>query len=94
VKWGCLIQGLAVQPGESYAVEVTCRPRGRSQPTLVIRWQTAEGRWTQEHLDQTFPFESGDGQWQPAFGVVAVPQDVGQLVVLLNVTGQITDDDA
>ena len=47
VKWGCLIQGLAVQPGEDYAVEVTCRPRGHSQPTLVIRWQTAEECWTQ-----------------------------------------------
>ncbi|MCY2994654.1 MAG: hypothetical protein NTY19_43355 [Planctomycetota bacterium] len=94
VKWGCLIQSVAVQPGEDYAVDVTCRSRGRSQPTLVIRWQTAEERWTQEHLDQTFPFESGDGQWQPAFGVVTVPQDVGRLVVLLNVTGQITDDDA
>jgi len=94
VKWGCFIQGLAVQPGEDYAIEVTCRPQGRSQPTLVIRWQTAEERWTQEHLDQTFPFESGKDKWQSAFGVVTVPEGVGRLVVLLNVTGQITDDDA
>lgn len=94
VKWGCFIQGLTVQPGEEYAIEVSCRPRGHSQPTLVIRWQTVESRWTQEHLDQTFPFESGGGQWQPAFGVVTVPEGVGRLMVLLNVTGQITDDDA
>ena len=46
VKWGCFIQGLAVQPGEEFAIEVSCRPRGQSQPTLVIRWQTAEERWT------------------------------------------------
>jgi hypothetical protein len=93
VKWGCFIQGLAVQPGEEYAVEVSCRPQGHSQPTLVIRWQTDESRWTQEKLDRTFPFESGGGEWQSAFGVVTVPDDVGRLVVLLNVTGQITDDD-
>ena len=93
VKWGCFIQGLAVQPGEKYAVAVSCRSQGNSQPTLVVRWQTAESRWIQEKLDQTFPFESGDGEWQSAFGVVTVPDDVGRLLVLLNVTGQITDDD-
>lgn len=93
VKWGCFIQGLAVQPGEEYAIEVACRPQGRSQPTLVIRWQTAEERWTQEQLDQTFPFDASAGPWQPAFGVVTVPEGVGRLIVLLNVTGQIADDD-
>ena len=93
VKWGCFIQSLDVQPGEEYAIEVTCKPRGHSQPTLVVRWQTAENRWTQEHLDQTFPFESGDADWQSAFGVVMVPEEVGRLTVLLNVTGQITNDD-
>lgn len=94
VKWGCFLQGLAVQPGEEYAVEVACRPQGRSQPTLVIRWQTAEERWTQEHLDQTFPFESGQDGWQSAFGVVTVPDGAGRLIVLLSVTGQITEEDA
>jgi hypothetical protein len=93
VKWGCFIQALAVQPGEEYAVEVSCRSRGRSHPTLVIRWQTAASRWTQEKLDQTLPFESAGGEWQSAFGVVTVPDDVGRLVVLLNVTGQVSDTD-
>ena len=55
VKWGCFIQSLDVQPGEQYAIEVSCRSHGNTQPTLVIRWQTAESRWTQEQLDQTFP---------------------------------------
>lgn len=93
VKWGCFIQGLTVKPGEEYAVQVACRPRGHTQPTLVVRWQTAENRWTQEHLDQTFPFESGKDEWQSAFGVVTVPEGVGRLIVLLNVTGQIADED-
>ena len=25
VKWGCFIQGLEVQPGEQYAIEVSCQ---------------------------------------------------------------------
>lgn len=93
VKWGCFIQGVAAQPGEDYAIEVACRPQGHSQPTLVIRWQTADSRWTREQLDQTFPFEPGKDEWQTAFGVVTVPDGVGRLVVLLNITGQLIDDD-
>jgi hypothetical protein len=93
VMWGCFIQGLDVQPGEQYAIEVACRPQGHSQPTLVVRWQTAEGHWTQEPLDQTFPFQQTEGDWQSASGVVTVPENVGRLIVLLNVTGETTDDD-
>jgi hypothetical protein len=93
VKWGCFIQSLEAQPGEQYAVEVSCRSQGKTQPTLVIRWQTADNRWTQEQLDQTFPFEPGEGQWQQAFGVVSVPEEVGNLVVLLSVRAQVTDQD-
>lgn len=93
VKWGCFIQSLPVQPGEDYAIEVSCRPRGHSQPTLTIRWQTAEERWTQEARDQTFPFEPGEGEWQPALGVARVPEGAGRMVVLLGVTGQSTVED-
>jgi hypothetical protein len=93
VQWGCFLQGLEVQPGERYAIEVSCRSQGNTQATLVIRWQTAENRWTQEQLDQTFPFETGEGEWQQAFGVVTVPEGVGRLVVLLSVRGQVTDED-
>jgi hypothetical protein len=66
---------------------------GATQASLVIRWQTAEERWTQEPLDQTFPFETGEGEWQQAFGVVTVPEGAGRLMVLLSVRGQRTDED-
>jgi hypothetical protein len=93
VKSGCLIQSHPVKPGETYAVQADCLPRGASNPTLVIRWQTAEGRWTHEQDDRTFVFKPSGGEWRNGFGVVTVPLDVGKLVILLNVTGQVADTD-
>ena len=107
VKWGCFIQATPVKPGETYAVMADCLPRGGSSPTLVVRWQTAESRWTHEHDDRTFVFNADGavpgatskqsaaqpGEWRKAFGVVTVPPEVGRLVILLNVTGQIEEGD-
>lgn len=87
VKWGCFLQSHEVKPGETYAVQADCLSRGSSNPTLIVRWQTAESRWTHEADDHTFVFKSGTGEWRRAFGVVRVPPEVGKLVILLNVTG-------
>jgi len=93
VKSGCFIQSHDVRPGETYAVQAECLPRGASNPTLIARWQTAEGRWTHEHDDRTFVFRPDEGAWPKAFGVITVPSAVGKLVILLNVTGQVADTD-
>ena len=61
VKWGCFIQSHPVKPGETYAVQADCLPRGASNPTVVVRWQTAESRWTHEHDDHTFVFKPREG---------------------------------
>jgi hypothetical protein len=93
VQWGCFIQSTPVKPGETYAIQADCLPRGASNPTLVVRWQTGESRWTHQHADRTFVFKPGEGEWRRTFGVVTVPSDVGKLVILLNVTGQVADTD-
>ncbi|MBN1441326.1 MAG: hypothetical protein JXA90_01395, partial [Planctomycetes bacterium] len=56
VLWGCFIQPHEVAPGEMYAACASCLSRCASHPTLVVRWQTAEGRWTRESDDRTFVF--------------------------------------
>jgi len=72
-----------------------------------VRWPTAESRWTHKHDDRTFVFKphqglpaateprsaAQSGEWRKTFGVVIVPPDVGKLVILLNVTGQVADSD-
>jgi hypothetical protein len=93
VKRGCFMQSHNVKPGETYAVQVDCLPHGTSNPTLVVRWQTAESRWTHERDDRTFVFRPREGEWRKAFGVVTVPPDVAKLVILLNVTGQVAGAD-
>ncbi len=93
VKSGCFIQAHDVRPGERYAVQADSLPRGASNPTLIVRWQTAEGRWTHEPDDRTFVFKPDEGAWPKAFGIITVPSAVGKLVILLNVTGQVADTD-
>lgn len=99
---GCFLQAVSVNPGETYAVQAESLAHGLSSPTLMVRWQTAEGRWTHEPEDRTFAFmqragtaetteaqgKARAGDWRQAFGVAMVPPEVGKLVVLLNVAGQ------
>jgi len=93
VKWGCFIQSVPANPGETYAVLANGLSRGQSQPSVVVRWQTAESRWTREPDDRTFAFTPATGEWRQAFGVVTVPPGAGKLVVLLHVTSQAADAD-
>jgi hypothetical protein len=93
VKWGCFIQKREVKPGEIYAIEAECLPRGATVPGVLIRWQTPDGRWTNEPEDQAFAFEPRATEWQSAFGVVTVPQEAGYLVILLGVNGQVAESD-
>ena len=57
----------------------------------MVRWQTAEGKWTHEADDRTFTFKPGAEGWQSGLGVVTVPPDAGKIVVLLDIRGQRTD---
>jgi len=93
VAWGCLIQKIAAAPGEIFVVQADCRMKGATVPGVTIRWQTGGSKWTHEADDCPLTFRPGAGEWKTAFGVVTVPSDVGQLVVLLDVRGQQTEDD-
>lgn len=93
VKWGCFLQSHQVKPGEIIAVRAGCLSRGSSKPTLVVRWQTAEGAWTRQSDDFTLVFKTGEDRWEEVFGVVTVPPEVGKLLILLSVTGQKTGAD-
>ena len=90
VAWGCLLQSRPVQPGDTYAIQVDCLSRGSSNPALTVRWQTEDGKWTNEAEDQTFDFKpNADARgWQHAFGVVTVPPGARRFVELLSVKGQ------
>jgi hypothetical protein len=93
VAWGCFLQSIPVTPGSLFVVRATCRTHGQGATGIVVRWQTSDGHWTHEADDRTLAFASGPDQWQTAFGVVTVPPDVGQLLLLLDIHGQQTDSD-
>ncbi len=93
VAWGCFIQNITAAPGQIFVVQAACRARGATMPSLTIRWQTSDHKWTHEEDDRPFDFRPGAGDWRNAFGVVTVPSDAAQLVVLLDVRGQATEED-
>jgi len=93
VNRGCFLQAVPVRPGETLAVQAQCLPRGASNPSLIIRWQKEDGAWTQPQEDKTFLFKPGASEWRQAFGVVTVPSQAAKLLILLNVTSQLSDQD-
>ncbi|MGB9601831.1 MAG: hypothetical protein ACPMAG_03480 [Limisphaerales bacterium] len=90
---GCLIQKHNVIAGEFYYLRVKSLSKGNSAPSLMARWQTTDGKWCCENKDKIFTFKKTDSQWQVAQGWVQVPERAGYLVILLNVSGQIKDQD-
>lgn len=91
VRNGCGIQAIVAKPGGRYAVRAKVRVTG-GDANLRIRWQ-AGGKWYDQTQDRlTWP--AGEGDWKTIFDVVQVPAAADRLVVLLVVTGQLTDQDA
>ncbi len=84
---GCLIQQVAVRPGEELLVEA--QGDGRGSRTVTARWQTPEGRWTALSADVTLSLRpTSAGQPELARGLATVPPGAGYLVLLLSVQGQ------
>jgi len=91
---GCFIQTVKTEPGRRFAVEAVRRLKGRGEAVLVVRWQTAEGKWIHEQKDVHIPCTDPRDSWGRMFGVVEAPDGVGNLLVLLCVRGQASPDDA
>ncbi len=93
VMQGCFLQARPAQPGEVYAIEAECRTAGSTLPTLMIRWQRADGSWVRWDADITFTFSHSHADWAQAFGTVTVPDNAGKLVILLNAQHQLSERD-
>lgn len=93
VRNGCLIQRVTVNPGERYAVAAWCRVQGAGDPTVTMRWQTAAGKWHAEASDCYLSTARTEGDWKLIAGAGVVPEGAGQLVLLLSVSGQQTEQD-
>ena len=93
VAEGCFIQRCPVRPGQRYAVTASIKRHGRGRTWLRVRWQTAEDKWTAQGRDRLFSPAGPAGRWSEIFGVVEVPEAARQLVILLGVSDQPTDQD-
>lgn len=92
---GVFGQNITVKPDESYAVRCRIRSVGRGFSCLSIGWKTPEGKWTAHDSRRNFaPIGDTDSNgWREALGIVRVPSGVGEMVFMLSVRGQITEDD-
>jgi hypothetical protein len=90
---GCLVQATPAERGRRYAVEAVRRLKGKGDALLVVRWQTAGGKWIHEEKDVHIPCTEPRDAWGRMFGVVQVPDGAGNLVILLLVRGQSSPDD-
>lgn len=92
---GVFGQNILVKPGESYVMRCHIRSVGRGFPCLSIGWKTSEGKWTARNSNVHFAtIGNADSKgWREALGLVHVPSSAGQMIFMLSVQGQITDDD-
>ena len=93
VAGGCFLQSYAVEPGQRWAVRALRRVAGRGAASIRVRWQTAEGAWIHEGLDQMIFGVKETSDWSELFGVAEVPDGVGRLVLLLGIKGQKSSKD-
>ncbi|MBI3922012.1 MAG: hypothetical protein HY318_11395 [Armatimonadetes bacterium] len=93
VNSGCLVQKVAVKPGEHYAVRTVCKLQGQGSAWVRISWQSPEEKWAKGECDKQF-FPAGSAkEWEEIFGIVEVPEGVGQLGILLSVSGETSPED-
>lgn len=92
---GCIIQSIAVKPGESYVVQAWSRQAGQGSCWVRVRWQTAENKWTDEASDVLLfaGKNANPKEWQKIQGVATVPADAGKMVILLSAANQATAQD-
>ncbi|WP_146390063.1 hypothetical protein [Allorhodopirellula solitaria] len=97
---GVLGQTLDVQPGECYLASTQVRSSGNGFACLTIGWKSAEGKWLHRSPHQRFgptvdngPGGSHPSDWATAVGWIQVPEDAGQLVFMLSVSGQLSEQD-
>ncbi len=94
VQHGCWVQGVNAPPGRRFLVTAKVRQSGSGSPSLTVRWQTAEGKWTAESRDVRFAPAAGEASaWREIIGSVKVPEGAGRLVVLLGAGGQNKPED-
>lgn len=90
---GCFIQSVDVKPGDHFAIQARRRLQGKGDAWILIRWKTADDKWTLEDHDQPLRAAGPREQWSEIFGTVVVPNGVGKLAILLMVADQSAPED-
>jgi len=90
MQHGCFLQSVPAEPGQRFLLSAKVRRVGSGSPWITVRWQTRDGKWTEESRDVKFyaPTSADAAAWQEIVGRVTVPEGAGRLAVLAGVNGQ------
>lgn len=89
VSSGCFIQSHDARPGERCFISARAKATGGSEPTLRVRWETADHKWTAEDRDvMLYRSAPGAEGWSEIAGVATVPESAGRIVLLLGAAGK------
>jgi hypothetical protein len=87
VKYGSILTGVPVKPGQIYYVRAVAKTEGDAQATFTVSWQNAERKWVKplDNISMAFtePLDSG---WHGASKVVLIPDDVAFMYVACGVS--------
>ncbi len=85
----CVIQSVPVTARTNYQVTVWARASSPDTAcTLLVRWQTADGKWVAGETSAALPATAAHDTWQPIAVTARAPQDAGRLVILLSANEQ------
>jgi hypothetical protein len=93
VTHGCFLQKHPAKESEQYLVTAEARVEGGSTAILMVHWQRADGSWVRWDANRSFTFPTGSDQWCKSTGLVTVPKNAQNLVILLDVYNQLSERD-
>ncbi|MBI5359622.1 MAG: hypothetical protein HZA48_03470 [Planctomycetes bacterium] len=92
---GCLIQKYQISPGACYAIQVMRRIQGKGNACVTVGWQTPSGKWIAQEDDvPVFSVPVTADKWMELAGAVSVPDEAGFMVLILEASGQPTQEDS
>ncbi len=90
----CFIGAIPVTPGELCYASIWMKSTGSAEqdPTFYLKWQNADGQWTNNEAGQLASGHGGADRWQLLAVVSEVPEDAAYAILLPGAIDQQPED--
>ncbi len=92
----CFVGSIPVKPGELCYASIWVKSVGSAEQdnSFYLKWQNADGQWTQAAAGQVASGQGGADRWQMLAVVSEVPEDAAYAILLAGAIDQQPDDTA